>query len=331
MPNEFGFFRGRELMQKRGSVGGFRNVFVKLQGIKNELVYPTFGGLIRNPFKTATGTNPAKMFAGDLCWYKTNDKGMEPEIYLLKTFEVISASSTTVNINKDGGFRHKPCVGDIIMKAPETIGGEGTGVKITAIEETTVTVSEVVYNVWAVTTSANIASSLSKGDIMVEAEATGSTTMLVKAINAIIDCDCDFFDTPVITPNTNLTPTSATNTSDFDSPRFMYTPALGGIMYTHKMSPVPACVKLLNRSNINGWFRVDWYDMNGSVSAAETATAEKLAVLFQEGTTDPTTSTVGVIGSTYTNTTDQGMFRCTNVTVGAESTTYTWEEITFVS
>ena len=329
MPNEFGFFRGRELMQKRGSVGGFRNVFVKLQGIKNELVYPTFGGLIRNPFKTATGTNPAKMFAGDLCWYKTNNKGMEPEIYLLKTFEAVSADGTTVNINKDGGFRHKPCVGDIVMKAPDAIGGEGTGVTVTAVSDAKVTVDSVTYEVWAVTLSSAV--SLSKGDVLVEAEAAGSTSMLVKTINAIIDCDCDFFDTPVITPNTNLTPTSATNTSDFDSPRFMYTPALGGIMYTHKMSPVPACVKLLNRSNINGWFRVDWYDMNGSVSAAETATAEKLAVLFQEGTTDPTTSTVGIIGSTYTNTTDHGMFRCTNVTVGESSTTYTWEEITFVS
>ena len=329
MPNEFGFFRGRELMQKRGSVGGFRNVFVKLQGIKNELVYPTFGGLIRNPFKTATGTNPAKMFAGDLCWYKTNNKGMEPEIYLLKTFEAVSADGTTVNINKDGGFRHKPCVGDIVMKAPDAIGGEGTGVTVTAVSDAKVTVDSVTYEVWAVTLSSAV--SLSKGDVLVEAEAAGSTSMLVKTINAIIDCDCDFFDTPVITPNTNLTPTSATNTSDFDSPRFMYTPALGGIMYTHKMSPVPACVKLLNRSNINGWFRVDWYDMNGSVSAAETATAEKLAVLFQEGTTDPTTSTVGIIGSTYTNTTNHGMFRCTNVTVGESSTTYTWEEITFVS
>ena len=316
-------------MQKRGSVGGFRNVFVKLQGIKNELVYPTFGGLIRNPFKTATGTNPAKMFAGDLCWYKTNNKGMEPEIYLLKTFEAVSADGTTVNINKDGGFRHKPCVGDIVMKAPDAIGGEGTGVTVTAVSDAKVTVDSVTYEVWAVTLSSAV--SLSKGDVLVEAEAAGSTSMLVKTINAIIDCDCDFFDTPVITPNTNLTPTSATNTSDFDSPRFMYTPALGGIMYTHKMSPVPACVKLLNRSNINGWFRVDWYDMNGSVSAAETATAEKLAVLFQEGTTDPTTSTVGIIGSTYTNTTDHGMFRCTNVTVGESSTTYTWEEITFVS
>lgn len=266
-------------MQKRGTVGGQRSVFVKLQGIKNELVYPTFGGLIRNPFKHATPTSPAKMFAGDLCWYKTNDKGVNPEIYLLKTYEVLSADGTTVNINKDGGFRHKPCVGDIVMVAPDTLGGEGTGVSITAITDTTVTIESVVYNVWAVTTSENIASSLTKGTVLVEAEyANQNTTMLVKNINAVIDCDCDFFDTPTIQYGTNVAPTCDANTTDFDSPRFMYTPALGGVMYTSKMSPIPDCVKALNRSNINGWFRADYYDMNGT-AAAVTSLEERLVEL----------------------------------------------------
>ena len=99
-------------------------------------------------------------------------------------------------------------------------------------------------------------------------------------------------------------------------------------MYTYKMSPVPACVKALNRSSVNGWFKVDYYDMNGAVSAAETATAEKVALLVQTGSTDPTTATVGLVGSIYTNSTDQGVFVCTAVTVGAESTTYTWKEVT---
>ena len=60
-PKEIGYFRGRWLEQNRGQIGGSRNVFVKLQGIKNELVYPTFGGVIRNPFRV-----PAKMFAGEV-------------------------------------------------------------------------------------------------------------------------------------------------------------------------------------------------------------------------------------------------------------------------
>ena len=35
---QIGAFRGRKLIQSRGEVGGAKSVFVKLQGIKNELV-----------------------------------------------------------------------------------------------------------------------------------------------------------------------------------------------------------------------------------------------------------------------------------------------------
>ena len=68
--------------------------------------------------------------------------------------------------------------------------------------------------------------------------------MLVKDVNAVIDADCDMFNEP------------ATGNEDFDGARYFYTPALGGIMYTHKMSPVPACVKAKNISHINGWFQI---------------------------------------------------------------------------
>lgn len=228
-------------------------MFVKLQGIKNELVYPTFGGVIRNPFR-----GPAKMFAGDLCWYKTDSDGLHPDIYLLKTFEVVSASTTTININKGGGFRHIPFVGQIIMKAPSVIGGTGTGVTISAITETSVTVSNVSYDVWQLTVSANIASSLSQGDVMVEAAAAGADKkMLVENVNAIIDCDCDFFGYPEITASTNVTPVSGTD-DEFDASRYLYTPALAGLMYINKMSPMPACVLALNTCNVNGWFKMDF-------------------------------------------------------------------------
>ena len=45
----YGVFRGRKTIQRSGTIGGARSVFVKLQGNKNELVYPTFGGFIQNP------------------------------------------------------------------------------------------------------------------------------------------------------------------------------------------------------------------------------------------------------------------------------------------
>jgi hypothetical protein len=74
--------------------------------------------------------------------------------------------------------------------------------------------------------------------------------MLVKNINAVAPSDGDFnFE-----PNTG-------DSDDYDGARYLYTPALGGLMYTHKMSPIPACVKALNRCNVNGWFKVDAFNM----------------------------------------------------------------------
>jgi hypothetical protein len=227
---QIGAFRGRKLIQRRGEVGGAKSVFVKLQGIKNELVYPTFGGRIMNPFKGA-----AKLFAGDLCEYRTNDKGVKPEVYILKTYLVESVSGTTVNIVKDG-YKHIPFVGDKIGVAPDEIGGEMTAVTVNAVKSAKV--GDV--DVWALTVSDTLTAT--KGAVLVEADADGK--MVVKAINGVIDADCDMLDSP------------ATNDEDFDGARYMYTPALGGIMYTHKMSPMPKCVLDLNIAKINGWFQV---------------------------------------------------------------------------
>lgn len=227
---QIGAFRGRKLIQRRGEVGGAKSVFVKLQGIKNELVYPTFGGQIKNPFKGA-----AKMFAGDLCEYRTNDKGVKPEIYILKTYLVESVSGSVVNIVKDG-YKHIPFVGDKIGVAPDEIGGAVTAVTINSIK--VAKVGEV--DVWACTCSATL--DAEKGDVLVEADAEGK--MMVKAINGVFDADADMLDAP------------ATGDDDFDGARYMYTPALGGIMYTHKMSPMPKCVLDLNIAKINGWFQV---------------------------------------------------------------------------
>lgn len=232
MSNDFqyGAFRGRKLVQTSGEIGGARSVFVKVKGIKNELVYPTFGGPIKNPFKGA-----AKFFAGDLMEFRTNDKGVRPEVYILKTYLVESVSGSVVNIVRDG-YKHIPFVGDSIGVAPEQIGGEMTAATITKVEKAKV--GEV--NVWACTMSSAV--SAVKGDILVEADAEGK--MLVKAINAVADSDGDMLDAP------------ATGAEDFEGARYHYTPALGGIMYIHKMSPVPACVLAVNQSKINGWFQV---------------------------------------------------------------------------
>lgn len=227
---QIGAFRGRKLIQRRGEVGGAKSVFVKLQGIKNELVYPTFGGQIKNPFKGA-----AKMFAGDLCEYRTNDKGVKPEIFILKTYLVESVSGAVVNIVKDG-YKHIPFVGDKIGVAPDEIGGAVTAVTINSIK--VAKVGDV--DVWACTCSATLAAE--KGDVLVEADAEGK--MMVKAINGVFDADADMLDAP------------STGDEDFDGARYLYTPALGGIMYAHKMSPMPKCVLDLNIAKVNGWFQI---------------------------------------------------------------------------
>ena len=231
MHDYVGVFRGRKTIQRSATIGGARSVFVKLQGNKNELVKPTFGGYIMNAPKGA----PFKFFAGDLVEYRTDENGVNPEIYILKTFLVESASDTTVNIVKDG-FKHIPHVGDKIGVAPEEIGGEMTAVTITAVKPSKVGS----VDVWAVTTSAALTAS--KGNVLVEADANDK--MMVKHINAVCPTDLDMFDA------------AATGDEDFDGARYSYTPALGGLMYTNKMSPLPACVKKINQAKVNGWFQI---------------------------------------------------------------------------
>ena len=227
---QVGAFRGRKTIQRKGEVGGARSVFVKLQGNKNELVYPTFGGYIQNPFKGA-----AKLFAGDLMYFETDAYGAKPKVWLLKTYEVVSVSGTTVYVKNDG-FKHIPFVGDKLGVAPEEMGGEMTAQLVTKVVKTTVE-GEAVFAV-------TFASALTavKGDVLVEAAEDG--TMLIKDINAVADADMDMLDAP------------AEGEEDFEGARYSYTPALGGIMYIYKMSPIPACVLKKNIARVNGWFQV---------------------------------------------------------------------------
>lgn len=232
LESQIGAFRGTTLIHKEGTIGGARGVFVKLKGIKNELTYYPIGGSIQNPFK---GT--AKFFAGDLFEYRTNDKGVLPKVYLLKTYLVESASGTTLNLVKDG-YKHTPFVGDKIGVAPEEIGGEMTAVTITAVKEGKV--GDV--KVWVCTTGTALTTK--KGDVLVEAGA--DNTMLVKNINGVADSDGDLVYAP------------ATSDDEFDGARYHYVPAMGGVMYIHKMSPMPACVLKLNQSIVNGWFKIQF-------------------------------------------------------------------------
>lgn len=267
IPN--GHFRGLGLIQKSGNVGGYKNVFVNLVGNHDDLVYPHFGGKVMNPPK-----GRAKMWAGDLLEYrpKTGSDKLDPEIYILRTFKVADAVSntTTVYIERDE-FKHKPFVGDVLMVAPAVIGGTGTAVTVTAVSATTATIGGASVNVWQLTISADL--TITKGAIMVEAEEAGSDKkMLVQNINGVFDCDTDFFeqdniDDIGVTRDQTSGEITAVTDSDFYKARYQYTPALGGLMWIHKMSPMPQCVLDLNMCNVPNWYHVNWA-LNGKKVAS---------------------------------------------------------------
>lgn len=227
---QVGAFRGRKTIQSKGEIGGARSVFVKLQGNKNELVYPTFGGFIQNPFKGA-----AKMFAGDLMYYETDEHGAKPKIWLLKTYKVVAVEGSVVYIENDG-YKHIPFAGDKLGVAPDEIGGAMTAQTVVSVAKTT----KEGVKVFAVTFDAALTAE--KDDVLVEADEDGK--MLVKDINAVADADMDMLDAPAV------------DEEDFEGARYSYTPALGGIMYIYKMSPIPACVLKLNQARVNGWFQI---------------------------------------------------------------------------
>lgn len=233
-------FLGRTTVQMRGEIGGTRSVFVPYQGIKNDLIFPTTGGIVKNPFKTS-----GKMYAGDLVEFRFNGNGVankyeQAEVILMKTFEVqANISGTTLFIVRDG-FRHKPEVGNVIMKAPDTLTGTGLAVTVNAVEAT----KNKNVNVWKLTLSDTIAGVV-KGDIMVEAaEAGADKGMLVQNPNAMLPCDYDFKYPPAVSAD------------DYDNARYYMTPALHGTAFEILMSPLPKAVKAINKSRIEGYFQI---------------------------------------------------------------------------
>lgn len=233
-----GVFNGATLIQASGEIGGTRHVFVKLQtSSKNGLVYPTVGGVVTNPFK-----GNAKIYAGDLLEY---DPGIEGDtgatVRILKTYEVAADATTTeVQIVRDG-YHHKPFVGDFLMKAPSALDGASTATTVTAVEKTT---DDTAGDVWKLTLSTAL--TLSKGDILVEAAAgSGDSQPVVTNPNSYAPSDFDFLYAPVDSDD------------DFEGARYLLTPCLANpdtVLYTSKMSPMPASVLALNKSRVNGWF-----------------------------------------------------------------------------
>lgn len=233
-----GYLPGRALVQARGSIGGHRYVFVKLQmSGKDALVFPTTGCVIKNPFK-----GNARAFAGTLFEYNPDGTG-----YILKSYAVAKATAeatdTDIYLKRDG-YSLIPFVGDILMVAPTTLTEKGTAVTVTAVKaETDATAGDV----WKVTLSATLGA-LTTSSVLVEAkEAGASKEAMVTNPNSYLPCDFDFVFDPAASDN------------DFDGARYLITPALalGDVfLYTDRMQPLSAALKGLNKSKVNGWFNI---------------------------------------------------------------------------
>lgn len=238
-----GYLPGRTLVQARGSIGGHRYVFVKLQmSGKDALVFPTSGGIVKNPFK-----GNARAFAGTLAEYIPSNGSNGSEIRILKSYAVAKAtseSSDTVIYLKRDGYSLIPFVGDVLMVAPTTLAGEGTAVTVTAVEKTT---DGTAGDVWKVTLSATLGA-LTTSSVLVEAKEAGSgKEAMVTNPNSYLPCDFDFVFDP------------AASEDDFDGARYLITPALalGDVfLYEDRMQPLSAALKALNKSKVKGWFNI---------------------------------------------------------------------------
>lgn len=238
-----GYLPGRTLVQARGSIGGHRYVFVKLQmSGKDALVFPTSGGIVKNPFK-----GNARAFAGTLAEYIPSNGSNGSEIRILKSYavaKVTSESSDTVIYLKRDGYSLIPFVGDVLMVAPTTLVEKGTAVTVTAVEKTT---DGLAGDVWKVTLSAALGA-LTTSSVLVEAKEAGSgKEAMVTNPNSYLPCDFDFVFDP------------AASEDDFDGARYLITPALalGDVfLYEDRMQPLSAALKALNKSKVKGWFNI---------------------------------------------------------------------------
>lgn len=228
-------FLGRLTLQDSNSYGGSKYVFVKTKGQKNSW-RPLLGGIVMN---APTGGNQ-KMFQGDLVEYQTD--GKNGRIYLLKTYEVnanVAADGVAIQIKRDE-YRHIPEVGEVLMKATNTLNGTGAGYAITAIDSTH-------SDYWIVTLGTTIGA-LSAGDVLVQAKAAGAAVqMMVTNPNAFMDIDSIF----------KMPTTNADNNAIYT-----YTPIMHEIAWISRMAKLPACILALNKSNVKDtegndiWFEI---------------------------------------------------------------------------
>lgn len=235
-------FTGRTLIQAHGTIGGHKNVFVKLvKGSKDALCYPTTGGVLKNPF-----AGRAKIYAGDLCEYTPNqDENTGAEVKILKFYELAADATntdTTYKLVRDG-YHHIPFAGDNIMVGQDDFNTKAKAVTVTKVEKAT----ESSTNIWKVTVSDTLGTEQKAGDVLVEAAEAGDSVLpMVTNPNAYADKDMDFlYDA---------------NMENLDDLLYMFTPALAQedtVIDLKAIGVLPPAVLALNKSRVKSWF---WFN-----------------------------------------------------------------------
>jgi len=204
----------------------------KVRGGKWVWVKDSNGESRKNVLLGGTILNPNKGFghlwAAQLVEYKPG-----VGCYIFRSFEVISASSTTINIKADG-YSDAPEVGMLLMVAPNTATGTGQSAKVTAVSYDAANAKFVVTTDTALTASA--------GAILVEAAGTAasqSAEVLVKNPNTFIEADRD------------LLPTEGYG---FENANYSISTVHDKEAWVARMQPLPQYVLAKNRSYIDGIF-----------------------------------------------------------------------------
>lgn len=209
--------------ERSRKVRGGRAVWVKDsngENRKNVLL----GGTILNPNKGF-----GHLWAAQLVQY-TPAEGC----YIFRSFEVVSATGTTIVIKGDG-FSDAPEVGQLLMVAPDEASATGQSAKVTTVEYDA---ENAVFN-----TTVDTALTANEGDILVEAagdEASADATVLVPNPNTFVEADHELLPTE----GYGLDGTANYSISTVHDKE----------AWIVKMQPLPKYVLAKNRSYIKGIF-----------------------------------------------------------------------------
>lgn len=196
-----------------------------------------YGSTIANPYK---GFGYA--FAADLYEYRLWKPG-----FLLKTFKVAKATTadTDTTLHVDGsGYSHIPEVGNVLMKAPDTVETTGQSGKVTSVEfdeENKRFILTVDTAIGALTTDDILVEAAnSNGDVATAAAA--DATVLVKNPNTFIEADTQFAPTDGRWGVTDVQHNINT--------------VYGKRAFVDRMQPLPKYVLAKNRNYIEGVFEI---------------------------------------------------------------------------